>query len=143
MQIRSAERDDLEAIRSLLTQAELPEEGVAEHLASFLVAERGAALLGVAGLEIYADVALIRSVAVASEYRRQGLGEQLCQALLERATELDVDRCYLLTETAERFFAARGFRRVERSAAPPAIQNTGEFTHLCPESAALMTRKLS
>ena len=40
------------------------------------------------------------------------------------------------------WFAARGWRRIERSAAPAGIAASREFAALCPASAALMEREL-
>lgn len=49
---------------------------------------------------------------------------------------------YLLANTAEGFFAHRGFRRIARRAVVPAIEATHEFRELCPESSALMVKAL-
>ena len=50
---------------------------------------------------------------------------------------------YLLTTTAERFFAQRGYVRIARGSVVPAIQATREFTRLCPDSSTLMVSALS
>jgi amino-acid N-acetyltransferase len=49
---------------------------------------------------------------------------------------------YLLTTTAETFFERRGYRRVDRTEAPQAIQTTVEFASLCPASSAFMIKRL-
>jgi amino-acid N-acetyltransferase len=49
---------------------------------------------------------------------------------------------YLLTTTAERFFERLGYTRVPREAAPLAIQQTQEFSALCPSSSAFMVKQL-
>jgi amino-acid N-acetyltransferase len=49
---------------------------------------------------------------------------------------------FLLTTTAETFFERRGYRRVDRSQAPLAIQSTSEFASLCPASSAFMIKQL-
>jgi amino-acid N-acetyltransferase len=49
---------------------------------------------------------------------------------------------YLLTTTAERFFERLGYARVQREAAPVAIQQTQEFSTLCSSSSALMVKRL-
>jgi amino-acid N-acetyltransferase len=51
-----------------------------------------------------------------------------------------VRRWWLLTTTAEKFFAARGFVRIERSVAPAAIRGTGQFLGGCCASAVCLTR---
>jgi len=52
------------------------------------------------------------------------------------------EEIYLLTSTAERFFERLGYARVLREAAPVAIQQTQEFSALCPSSSALMVKRL-
>jgi mannose-6-phosphate isomerase-like protein (cupin superfamily) len=56
------------------------------------------------------------------------------------ARNLGVRRLYLLTTTAEAYFAKRGFERCAREAAPAAIRQTREFRSLCPDTAACMVR---
>jgi arsenate reductase (thioredoxin) len=48
----------------------------------------------------------------------------------------------LLTETAEIFFARKGYHTVDRKDAPAEIQASSEFSHLCPSSAVLMKKTL-
>ena len=51
---------------------------------------------------------------------------------------------YLLTTTAESFFAQRGYQHAPQGfRAPPAIRTTREFAGICPASSAFMTRTLS
>jgi amino-acid N-acetyltransferase len=67
--LRPARREDLPAVERLLTESKLPLDGVADELSTFIVAESGKELVGVAGLEVCCDNALLRSVAVAPEWR--------------------------------------------------------------------------
>jgi amino-acid N-acetyltransferase len=65
----------------------------------------------------------------------------LLVAELERhATAEGVKVIYLLTTTAEPFFAHRGYGRVPRDAVPSAIRATAEFASLCPTSSAVMRK---
>ena len=68
---------------------------------------------------------------VASAEARRLAAEARCRA---------AKRFYLLTTTAEAFFARRGFERIARQAVPAAIASTKEFNSLCPSSAICMTR---
>ena len=54
-----------------------------------------------------------------------------------------VDDLYLLTETAEPFFAKRGYGAIPRADAPAAIAATEELSSLCPDSAVLMHRAIA
>ena len=139
--LRAAVAGDLDSIHALLEAAGLPIEGVRAHLASFVAFESAGRVVGVGGLEVYADVALLRSLAVAPAFRRRGVAGAICERLETDAARDGVGEFYLLTETAESFFAKRGFGAVPRSAAPPAIAATEEFAELYPDSAVLMRRR--
>ena len=102
----------------------------------------GGRVLGVVGLETFGPVALLRSLAVAGAARGRGLGAALVAHAEQAAVALGAADAYLLTETAEGFFARRGYRRVDRAAAPPAIARTSQFAGLCPASAVFMAKVL-
>jgi N-acetylglutamate synthase-like GNAT family acetyltransferase len=53
-----------------------------------------------------------------------------------------VRRIFLLTTTAEAFFARRGYGRIAREHAPESIRTTCEFADICPASSALMVKTL-
>jgi amino-acid N-acetyltransferase len=140
--IDSATERDLPGIRTLLERLHLPLAGVDEHLPTMLVARDGAQIVGTAALELYADGALLRSVAV--EPRRQGrqLGHQLTDAALHLATTCGANTVFLLTTTAERFFPKFGFEPVRREEVPPSVQASVEFQSACPASAIVMRKQL-
>jgi N-acetylglutamate synthase-like GNAT family acetyltransferase len=60
----------------------------------------------------------------------------------EQAKASGIRELYLLTTTAETFFAKRGFLRAPRDSAPPAIRATREFSGICPASSAFMSKRL-
>jgi N-acetylglutamate synthase-like GNAT family acetyltransferase len=139
--IEAARAADVAAIAALLRAADLPHEDFAPHLAHFLVARdsRGT-VIGAVGAEVHAPEALLRSLVVAEEARGQGLGDTLVEALAAAAESWGVQRWWLLTTTAERFFAARSFSRAERASAPAAIRASGQFRGGCGGSAVCLTR---
>ena len=104
-------------ILALLSEVDLPHEGVTEHLGGFLVArDPGGRLVGTVGLERHGQVGLLRSAAVAADFQRSGLGTCLTAALLERAGKDGVEKVVLLTTTAREFFAGRfGFSEAPRA----------------------------
>ena len=93
-------------------------------------------------MELYGPAALLRSLAVTATRRGEGLGRRLTLAALALARRQGVDRVYLLTETAEGFFARFGFEPVERAAVDPAVKRSVEFTSACPASAVAMMLKI-
>jgi amino-acid N-acetyltransferase len=138
MQIERAQPTDAAAIHVLLRRSGLPEDGIDAHLATALVARDGAALVGCAALEVYGTHALLRSVAVDTPARGQGLGHQLTQAALDLARRQGVHDVYLLTETASAFFPRFDFHPIARAAVPAPVQQSVEFTHACPASALVL-----
>ncbi len=141
--LRAAEPRDADAVERLLAAADLPLDGAAAALAHAVVAERDGALVGVAALELHGGSALLRSVVVEPSAQGDGLGGRLVAERLAQAAALGVDDVYLLTTTAEAFFACRGFARVERERVPDAIRASPEFASLCPASAAVMRRAVA
>jgi amino-acid N-acetyltransferase len=140
--LRPARAGDLPAIERLLTDAGLPVAGVAEMLETFTVATSGTDLVGVAGLELCHDNALLRSVAVLPEWRSRGLGRRLVTHVVADAEARGFRALYLLTTTAERYFPSFGFRQITRDAVPADIRETEEFVSACPASATVMERRL-
>jgi len=131
---------DARAIAALLRAADLPHEDIAPHLGHFLVARTGGAIVGAIGLEVYASDGLLRSLVVAPAHRGRGLGDELVRRLERAAAHWGVERFWLLTTTAEAFFARRGFQVTPRAAAPAEIAATHEFKSLCPATAICMAR---
>lgn len=143
MTIRPAEPDDFAAVSRLVAQHGLPLAGLREHLGATLVATIDDGVCGSAALELYEDGALLRSVAVAQGAQHQGIGRALVDAVLTLAESRAVPALYLLTTTAEQYFARFGFERTVRAAVPPGVQSSIEFTSACPASATVMRRTLS
>lgn len=134
-----ASADDLSAIRALLERCGLPtadlRDGLLEH---FTVCRIGGRIVGTIGLEVLAETALLRSLAVAPEHRGQRLAHDLWSRVRDRARRGGIRRLYLLTTTAEALFFRWGFRRVARDEVPGAVQATSEYSALCPSTAAVM-----
>ena len=140
--IRAATPADLPRVERLLEASDLPLAGVRDALGDFVVAEADGELVGVAGLEICCDDALLRSVAVHPDWRSKGVGRALVTRAISEAEARGIQALYLLTTTAERYFPSFGFQKIMRDEVPQAIRETDEFTKACPASAAVMSRKL-
>ncbi|HEY0016117.1 MAG TPA: arsenic resistance N-acetyltransferase ArsN2 [Longimicrobium sp.] len=143
MTAESARASDFPAIVRLLTDAALPHDDLTpEHLRHFLVLRDGDGIAGVVGMEVADDAGLLRSLAVSEGRRGGGLAARLVDALEARAASAGIRTLYLLTTTAEDFFARRGYARADRAAVPDAIAATPEFRGICPASAACMSKAL-
>jgi amino-acid N-acetyltransferase len=127
----------------LLRDAGLPLAGVEEHIETFLVAEDSGRIAGAAGLEVYGDVALLRSVVVAAARRGTGLGRALVAEAVAQAQRRGVRELVLLTTTAALFFARLGFRQVERERLDPRLLASAELRGECCASAVAMRRRLT
>lgn len=135
---RNATSSDWNHIAQLLQEANLPLDGAHEHLTNFVVAFNGEKLIGCAGLEVYGEYGLLRSVAVEAGERGKGLGFKLTREILERAKENRLRHIVLLTETAQNFFPKFGFRVIKRDDAPAPVKESVEFKGACCESAVTM-----
>jgi amino-acid N-acetyltransferase len=139
--IDGARRADLASIRRLLVMENLPSADItAETLAHFLVCRDPVGVVGVVGLEVFGQDALLRSLVVSKERQGLGLGRRLVSAAEEMAAELKVRDIYLLTTTAAELFEYLGYHRVDRELAPSAISLTTEFSSLCPSTAVFMVK---
>jgi amino-acid N-acetyltransferase len=109
--LRLARPEDVPAIEKLLTAEWLPPFLIADFLETFWVLENeGGAVVGSAGLEIYSEAALLRSVVVAPSLRGTRQGERLTRTALDEAQHRGVKRVYLFTLHAAPFFARFGFQ---------------------------------
>ena len=129
---------DLPQLLDLLARSGLPEAGLTEHVATTLVAQVNGRIVGSAGIELYEGAALLRSVAVDTDLRGQGVGGRLVTSALALAQARQAREVYLLTETAADYFAQRGFVPVERALVHPQVAASVEFTTACPISAQAM-----
>ncbi len=111
-ELRRAREEDIPQIEALITAERLPAYGLAEYLETFFVLDEGRRAVGCAGLEIYSEAALLRSVVVAPERRGRVDGRRLVEAALAEARRRDVRRVYLFTMHADGFFRRMGFREV-------------------------------
>jgi amino-acid N-acetyltransferase len=131
------------SVMALLEAEGLPASDLTEaHLEHFFFTGTDGAPSALVGLEIFGDAALLRSLVVSAAARTQGLGSALVLHAEEYAAAHRVRSLYLLTTSAEAYFKQRGYRRIERSEAPPSIQATREFSSLCPSISALMIKPL-
>ena len=128
-------------IRQLLSSCRLPHEDITpEHLHHYWVFKENKQLIGVIGLEVLRPSALLRSLAIDPLFRNKGLGSQLTQQAENDADSLEIEALYLLTTTAEGFFAKRGYLKVPREGTPDQIQGTAEFRTMCPLTAVCMVK---
>lgn len=142
MSVASLDPVSLDEVKALLAASELPVSDLTAQV-RFLGERLDGQLVGVVGLEARGEVALLRSLAVAATHRGGGLGSELVAAVERLASQEGILDLYLLTTTAETWFARRGYRRLPREAAPDGIRSTAEFSSICPASSAFMRKALA
>ena len=127
--VTSASSEDLRDILDLLSEVQLPDDGVAENVSGFLIArDESSKLIATIGLERHGNTALLRSAAVAPDYQGCGIGSRLTENLLERATKNGVERVVLLTSTASEFFARHfGFCETARDVFDKELAGSSEW----------------
>jgi amino-acid N-acetyltransferase len=123
--LRKAQIIDVKEIQKLLThyasRGDMLSRSLSElyeAIRDFYIVEEGGVLLGVSALHIvWDDLAEIRSVAVAEEAGRKGVGTEVVNACIAEARELGLKRLFCLTYKPD-FFAKFGFRVVDKSELP-------------------------
>ena len=141
--ITRASEADAPSMLQLLRDSGLPIDGLVDHLNTAFIARDDAAIVGCAALEIYADGALLRSVAVAPAARGHRVGERLTRSAITLARSLGTPAVFLLTTTAESYFPRFGFVQTTRDWVPTGVQQSIEFRSACPASAVVMRKDLN
>jgi protein-tyrosine-phosphatase/N-acetylglutamate synthase-like GNAT family acetyltransferase len=117
--IRPALGLDFDEVVELIAASGLPIGGVLDQFpAAYVVARQDGRMVGVAGLERFGAAGVLRSVAVADDYRGTGLGI----ALTANRLLASKDPIYLLATSAPEFFTRFGFHPVPRASVPPEIE---------------------
>jgi amino-acid N-acetyltransferase len=135
-------QNNFTAALDLLKKNNLPTEDISEATSLFVVEEDNS-VIGTIALEYAGSEGLLRSLAVAEDHRQNGLGGELVSFIEAYAMRQGIQQLYLLTTTAEKFFAKRGYLVVERTAVSPFIQNSSEFASVCPSTAVVMKKIIS
>ncbi|XEQ97791.1 hypothetical protein SPX_26550 [Sporomusa paucivorans] len=128
---------DLPSIEKLLSENGLPTDGVAERLSTFFVADAGS-VGGVIGMELSGAAAMLRSLVVLGERRKQGLGNALVDYALAQSRKERATATYLLTNTAADFAARWGFTQIPRGDIPADLLQRSALSYACPDTSTCM-----
>ncbi|MDD2752141.1 MAG: N-acetyltransferase [Candidatus Omnitrophica bacterium] len=92
-----------------------------ENIRDFWVYEERGKVLGCSALHIsWENLAEIKSVAVAKNRQKKGIGKGLIQACLQEARSLGAKQIFVLTYQSS-FFKRFGFKRIKNSSLPHKI----------------------
>ncbi len=132
-------------ILSLLTSVGLPTSDLDDNDFSLFYAgydDQNVNPSGVIGMEVHGNDGLLRSLAVSPSVQGKGYGGALVSYLEHQAKSKGLERLYLLTTTAVCFFEKLGYSQLARLRVPEHIQQTTEFSSICPDEAIVMQKKL-
>lgn len=130
------------SIITLLSAEKLPAADLPDPLENFVVTKLDEDVTGVIGLEVYGDYGLLRSLAVNKSFRNQGIANELLLHIEQLAAAKNLKAIYLLTETAPDYFMRKGYQKTIRENVPAVVQQSSEFSHVCPQSATVMFKEL-
>ncbi|NQT46997.1 MAG: N-acetyltransferase [Candidatus Omnitrophica bacterium] len=92
-----------------------------ENIRDFFVYGSKGKVAGCAALHLgWEDLAEVKSLAVASDKMRKGIGSKLLKACIKEARWLKVKRLFALTYKPQ-FFAKHGFKRIDKKQLPQEI----------------------
>lgn len=138
--------DERVQYRKLLEEASLPTDDFDQipDEDMTVVTNEGDAVIAGACIQVSVSdaAALLRSVVVAPDHRRRGLGRQVVERAEGLAGRRGAKRLYLLTETAPEYFERFGYAPTPRDTLPARIAALPEATNLCPDTAMCMTKFL-
>lgn len=128
IEIRPARTSDVKGIRKLIDtytvqRLLLSKETVTlyESVQEFTVAIEAGEVVGCGALHVlWEDLAEIRTVAVAAHLRRQGVGQRILDAVIDRARAIGVKRIFCLTFETE-FFGRNGFEEIQGTPVEPEV----------------------
>lgn len=131
-----------EGIIALLSAEKLPTSDLPAMLKNFFVMVENDELIGVIGLETYDKFGLLRSLAVRSDCRNRLIAGKLVEQIENLAAAEGLKAIFLLTETAPDYFSRKGYHIITRTEIPAEVQQSSEFSHVCPQSAIAMKKDL-
>jgi N-acetylglutamate synthase-like GNAT family acetyltransferase len=136
--VRAATEADLPRIERLLADGKRLSLGDITRVEGILVAEVGAELAGVIGLQMIGSEGLLRAASVGAEGRGRDVGRVLVESILTEAALQAADAIYLFTDGSDRFFARFGFIMLARPDVPSSILRWAEANGGVPQSATSM-----
>lgn len=133
--------DERNLLIELLRQHNLPTADIDKGKQLYLLTD-GDRVIGTAGLEIFDDCGLLRSVSIVKQEQGKSYGTIINNEIEKIAQQQNTSALYLLTTGAKQFFSKHGYILIDRNEAPLSIKQTTEFSSLCPSSAIVMKKKL-
>ncbi|GHT39335.1 acetyltransferase [Endomicrobiia bacterium] len=140
MNLRSAKVTDVKEMHKLVERYANNKEmlhrslnAVYENIQEFVVLENEGRIVGCGALHVsWDDLAEVKALAVAEEFKRQGLGRKIVEKLQENAVALGIYKVFTLTFKPE-FFIKLGYKVILKETLPRKIWNECINCYLFPD----------
>lgn len=142
MEIIELSPDQFDSVFELLSEAKLDFSDLKQPNIRLFRFEENSIEIGVGGLEVFDDQALLRSVAVKKDLQGKGLGKEMVAQIEKTARNSGIKSLYLLTNTVPEFFKSIGYQQIDRNDFAEPLKQTSQFAGLCPVSAVCMKKEL-
>jgi len=142
MNFKELKSEEFEKVYVLLRESKLDSSDLNQPNIRLFRAEENGELIGVGGIEIFGDQALLRSVAVGDKFHGKGFGTEVVNQIERISKVSGISALYLLTTTARGFFESRGYQLIHRDEFPEELKQTAQYSGLCPVSAICMKKVL-
>lgn len=107
-----------------------PLSEIYENIRDYFVVREGERVIACAALHVnWLDLAEVKSLAVAEDSQRHGIGDSLVEACLDEARQIGIATVFCLTYKPE-FFEQAGFSRVDKQQLP---QKVWTECYRCPK----------
>ena len=128
MRIKKANIKDVKAIHSLVNKFAKKDDmlprslnEIYENLRDYVICAENEKVVAVAALHVlWEDLAEIRSIAVAGNYQRRGVGKKLIKYCLKDARNIGVNKVFALTYHPD-YFKELGFEDIDKNDLPHKI----------------------
>ena len=92
-----------------------------ENIRDFIVAEDNGVIVGMGALHVmWEDLAEVRTLAIAEDYKRKGIGSKIVEGLIQDGKALGVKKFFALTYQPL-FFGACGFKEEDKNNMPQKV----------------------
>lgn len=143
--VRAAATTEWSAVKHLLEQASLPTDDLNEAASSyFSVYADDSEIKGVIAMQpLTSEYSMLRSLVVTMSARGKGIGHVLVESIEAQSRARGIAEVFLLTTSADRFFAQLGYEVRSRDSVPNCVKEHDQFRTLCPASAILMSKRMT
>jgi amino-acid N-acetyltransferase len=140
MDIRPAKVTDVKEIHKLVERYANNKEmlhrslsAVYEDIQEFVVLENEGCIVGCGALHVsWNDLAEVKALAIAEEFKKQGLGRKIVERLQKNAVALGIHKVFTLTFKPE-FFKKLGYEEISRETLPHKIWRECVDCYLFPD----------